>query len=120
MRGYRECDMAENYNGLLQNSRKFGEYDVNKPLAKGGMGEVYLLRSPADGEFCASNIKLPCLSISKVYCGTVPAASSVPYMLLRPSRFPRTTGSSCPTTVIGGDSFDRLQIKPQGVTTNVR
>lgn len=51
--------MAENDDGLLQIGGKFGDYDVIKLLGRGGMGEVYLLRSPADGEFYAAKIMFP-------------------------------------------------------------
>lgn len=51
--------MADGGDGLLKVGGKFGDYDVIKLLGRGGMGEVYLLRSPADGEFYAAKIMFP-------------------------------------------------------------
>ena len=45
--------------GLLAVGGKFGAYDVLKLLGRGGMGEVYLLRSPTDGEFYACKLMFP-------------------------------------------------------------
>lgn len=45
--------------GLLAIGVKFGVYDVLKLLGRGGMGEVYLLRSPSDGELYACKLMFP-------------------------------------------------------------
>lgn len=45
--------------GLLEVGGKFGDYEVLKLLGSGGMGEVYLLRTPVDGEFYAAKIMFP-------------------------------------------------------------
>lgn len=51
--------MSDDSDSLLKIGGKFGDYDVIKLLGKGGMGEVYLLRSPTNGEFYAAKIMFP-------------------------------------------------------------
>lgn len=51
--------MYDDTESLLKTGGKFGDYDVLKLLGKGGMGEVYLLRSPTNGEFYAAKIMFP-------------------------------------------------------------
>lgn len=43
-------------NGLLKKNGKFGDYDVVSLLGKGGMAEVYLIRSPKTGAYFAAKI----------------------------------------------------------------
>lgn len=40
----------------LKSGGKFGDYDVLRLLGRGSMGEVYLIRSPEDGEFYAVKV----------------------------------------------------------------
>ena len=46
---------------LLPIGGRFAGYDVLKLLGKGGMGEVYLLRSPETGEFFAGKVMYPAI-----------------------------------------------------------
>lgn len=50
---------SEEGEGLLAIGGKFGAYDVLRLLGRGGMGEVYLLRSTKTGEFFACKIMYP-------------------------------------------------------------